>query len=137
MFGFHAPRARPGPGVLARAINRPAEEVARLARSRPGGAISEIELAGSGYQFSTSRKSWLVRITAVGTSGQAGTYSWQAIAPVPGNANSYVDITGWSGTIGQDALFEDNGNTALLIGLKVPVHRDYHSGQVRTQFDSC
>jgi hypothetical protein len=99
--------------------------------------MAQIEAAGTPLSYSTTRRKWLIRITAVGTSGQAGTYSWQAIAPLAGTANGFTDLTGWAGTIGQDALFEDNGNPGIPVGTRIPVSRDYHTGQVRAQFDSC
>src|SRR5258708_21945674 len=106
MFGFQAPRARPGRRPKASSINRPAGQVERQSRSRPGGAISATEAAGSALDFSTTRRHWLIRITAVGTSVDAGTYSWQAIYPVPGTPGTYADLAGRSGGIGGDALVQ-------------------------------
>jgi hypothetical protein len=137
MFGFNARRARPGMKIPAASINKPADQVARQSRARPGGALAAIVAAGSALYYSTTRKHWLVRITAVGTSTQAGSYSWQAIAPVAGSPGTYTDLTGWTGSLGGDAFFEDNGNSSLAVADRVDVYRDYHSGQVRAQYDHC
>lgn len=137
MFGFLAPRQRPGRIVSVPAINRPSAEVARQSRARPGGALAAIVAAGATLPYSTRRRKFLIRITAVGTSTQAGSYSWQAIAPDPDNPGSYLDLAGWTGALGGDAFFEDNGVTHLAIGDRVEVEREWYSGEVRAQFDHC
>jgi|GEM_PF-6935404 len=137
MFGYTAPKARPGRKLQAGSINRPAEAVERQSRSRPGGALSQIQAAGSGLTYSTSRRKWLIRITAVGTSTQSGSYSWQAIYPVPGTPGTYADLAGWTGSLGGDAFFEDNGTSTLTVGTRVEVYREWYSGQVRAQFAKC
>ena len=137
MFGFQSPPARPGSRVPARAINRPADEAARQSRARPGGALAAISTPSGSLPYSTARRSWLVRITSVGTSSQAGQYGWQAIWPDPANPGYYQDLAGWSGTLSSDPLIEDNGNAGLTVGLHVEVQREYYSGQVRTQLAVC
>lgn len=138
MFGFSAPKQRPGRRLNARAVNRPAAEAERQSRARPGTGLAAIEAAGSRLDYSTSRRTWLIRITAVGTSSaQLGSYAWQAIYAVPGSPGTFADVTGLSGALGGDAFWEINGNSSLAVGTRVEVYREYYSGQVRGQYATC
>ncbi len=100
--------------------------------------MASIEAAGTRYDYTTTRRTWLIRITAVGTTtAEVGSYGWQAIYGDPDTPGTYVDLPGWSGDLGEDAMWEVNGNASLTVGLRVEVYREYYSGQVRGQYATC
>ena len=130
MFGFQAPRQRPGKATSVAAVNRPLDAVARLARSRVGSGMASNEAAGILLPFSTGRRLWVVRLTSVGTGGQAGQYGWQAIAGDRANPGTFLDVLDWSGTLSLDPAFEDNLNHNLTVGSQSNTCHGAFNGQM-------
>jgi hypothetical protein len=139
MFGFNARRQVAGAVISARTINRPAAQAEKSARLRVGTGLAQFNLSGQPKISRIQEPEYVMRITAVGTGAQAGSYGWQAQYGDPDHPGVWLDLDAkLSGTLADDPMWEYNLNANLTVDMIVgPAMRVGREREMRFLYGRC